>query len=131
MWAIGRLRVDHAGMAALNKQYSENVMTMHPRLDAALRRLSSALDQLEAAAERRTGLDRARADLEEELAVMQDDRARLAAELDGSLSRMRGLALANEDVAQRLERAEALLRGVIETDGGPRANARPQQAGDF
>jgi chromosome segregation ATPase len=82
-------------------------------LDAALKRLADALESLEAADERRAAAERGRADLEEELAVMQDDRARLAAELDGALASNRALSLANADVNGRLERAEGLLQEVV------------------
>jgi hypothetical protein len=82
-------------------------------LVAALRRLSGALDHLEAATVRRAAVDRARADLDEELKVMQDDRARLAAELDGALARNRALTLAQADVAARLERAEQMVREIV------------------
>ncbi len=48
-------------------------------MDKALARLDGALAQLEAAARRRIEAERGRANLETELALMQDDRARLAA----------------------------------------------------
>ena len=88
-------------------------MTSPNPLDAALKRLADALGSLEAADERRAAAERGRADLEEELGVMQDDRARLAAELDGALASNRSLALANADVNGRLERAETMLREVV------------------
>ncbi len=90
-------------------------MTSPNPLDAALKRLAHALESLEAADERRAAADRVRADLEEELAVMQDDRARLAAELDGALATNRSLALANADVANRLAHAEGMLRELVDS----------------
>ena len=51
-----------------------------PALDHALSRLEGALGQLEAAARRRLEVERGRANLETELTLMQDDRARLAVE---------------------------------------------------
>jgi chromosome segregation ATPase len=102
---------------------SEIPMTSLNPLDAALKRLADAVENLEAADERRAAAGRVRADLEEELAVMQDDRARLAAELDGALASNRSLALANADVSGRIERAEALLRDLLNSvpadDGEP------------
>ncbi len=89
-------------------------MNLPDRLQDSLKRLASALDHLEAAGERRAVADRVRANLEEELAVMQDDRARLAVELDGALDRMRVLTTANEDVSQRLERASRTIRSVLD-----------------
>lgn len=83
------------------------------RLDAALKRLAAALDQLEAAAARRAEADAARADLEEELAIMQDDRSRLAVELDGAIARTKSLQNANAEVSRRIERASATLRSVL------------------
>ena len=88
-------------------------MSLPPRLDAALQRLASALDQLEAATERRAKADAARGDLEEELAVMQDDRSRLAVELDGALARNRSLSLAQTDVQRRLEQLGEVLSGLL------------------
>lgn len=92
-------------------------MTLPPRLDAAMKRLEAALSHLEAAGERRIAAEGARGNLEEELMVMQDDRARLAAELDGALARARSLSLANTEVRQRLEQASDALRSMI---GEPR-----------
>lgn len=87
------------------------------RLDEALRRLVSALDLLEAAAQRRAQADAARADLVEELAVMQDDRARLAQDLDGALARSRALESANLQASRRLEAAGQSIRALIEAVG--------------
>src|SRR5580704_1499077 len=83
------------------------------RLDAALKRLAAALDRLDAASERRAKADALRANLEDELAVMQDDRARLAVELDGAIARSKSLELANAEVARRLNGASAEIRGVL------------------
>ncbi len=94
-------------------------MSLPPRLDAALQRLASALDQLEAASERRAKADAARGDLEEELNVMQDDRSRLAVELDAALARNRSLTLANSEVQKRLEQVGEVISGLLpEADGG-------------
>ena len=82
-------------------------------LEPSLKRLRAAIDLLEAAVERRARQDRARADVQEELALMQDDRARLAVELDGALDRNRGLLSANAEAARRLSRAGAAIRAVL------------------
>jgi Domain of unknown function (DUF4164) len=84
------------------------------RLEPSLKRLRAALDLLEAAVERRVRQDEARGDTQEELALMQDDRARLAVELDGALDRSRGLLAANIEAARRVERASAALRAVLD-----------------
>jgi hypothetical protein len=82
-------------------------------LDTALKRLAAALDRLDAACERRAKSDALRANLEDELVVMQDDRARLAVELDGAIARWKSLELANGEVARRLNAASAEIRGVL------------------
>ncbi len=89
-------------------------MDVPARLRRTLSRLGSALDQLEAAAARRAQADAARGNLEDELAVMQDDRARLALELDAALARERGLAIANAEVARRLDRVEGTIKAVLD-----------------
>ncbi|MGH6848384.1 MAG: DUF4164 family protein [Methylocella sp.] len=83
------------------------------RLDAALKRLAAALDRLDAASERRAKADALRTNLEDELAVMQDDRSRLAVELDGAIARAKSLELANGEVSRRLNAASAVIRGVL------------------
>lgn len=82
-------------------------------LEAALRRLAAALDQLEAASERRAQADALRANLEEELAVMQDDRSRLAVELDGAIARSNALEVAQNEVARRLKTVTATIRAFL------------------
>lgn len=89
-------------------------MVTSARLDAALKRLSGALDQLEMASDRlaRTGAEKR--DLLDTLTLMQDDRGRLANELDAALTRTQALEHATQDVAQRLGRAGGLLRRLLE-----------------
>ena len=98
-------------------------MEVPARLRRTLSRLGSSLDQLEAAAARRAQSDATRGNLEDELAVMQDDRARLALELDAALARARGLAGANAEVARRLERVEGTVKAVL-------AGVDPDRPGD-
>ena len=57
-------------------------------LDDGVRRLEAALGLLEAAVTRRLEAERRRGDLETELQIMQDDRARLAVELNGAMARL-------------------------------------------
>ncbi|PTM41374.1 uncharacterized protein DUF4164 [Bosea sp. 124] len=94
-------------------------------LENALTRLDGALAQLEAAARRRVDAERGRANLETELALMQDDRARLAAELDGATARLGDVETAAADVDQRLERAMNVIGAVI---ARAQADAEPQDA---
>ena len=84
-------------------------------LNAALKRLSGALDQLEAATERlgRAGIDRR--DLEDALAAMQEDRTRLADELDAALARTQALERASDEVSSRLSVAGTTLRRLLAT----------------
>jgi chromosome segregation ATPase len=84
------------------------------RLKEAIRSLKKALDRLEAANERHAKADSLRANLEEELSVMQDDRARLAVELDGASARAKSLELANDEVKRRLHHASAEIRAVLD-----------------
>lgn len=91
----------------------KDLMRLPERLDMPLKRLASALDHLEVAAERRAELDARRADLEEELAVMQDDRSRLAVELEAAAARVRKLEEANAEVARRLTATGASIRTVL------------------
>jgi chromosome segregation ATPase len=83
------------------------------RIEAALKRLATALDQLEAACERRLEADAERSNLEEEFAVLQDDRTQLGVELDAAVTRSKSLELANDEVARRLQKASATLRTML------------------
>ena len=83
------------------------------RLDAALKRLSAALDQLEAAADRSARAGAEKRDLADTLAVMQDDRGRLANELDAALTRSQALEHATQEVAHRLGHAGGALRQFL------------------
>ncbi|MGP0059931.1 MAG: DUF4164 family protein [Beijerinckiaceae bacterium] len=83
------------------------------RIEAALKRLAAALDQLEAACERRLEADAERSNLEEEFAVLQDDRTQLGVELDAAVTRSKSLELANDEVARRLQKASATLRAML------------------
>ncbi len=87
------------------------------RLNNALKRLAVALDQLEAATERRLKVAEQRSDIEEEFAVLQDDRARLAVELDGAVARSQSLELANNEVARRLAKAREAIEEMISHAG--------------
>ena len=93
-------------------------MSPRQRLDAALKRLTTALDFLDAAAARRADSAISRGDIESELAVVQDDRARLAQELDIVTARARQLESANVEVARRLETAGVHIRTMIDANSG-------------
>ncbi len=89
-------------------------MITPPRIETALKRLAAALDQLEAAAERRAEAAAQHANMAEEFMVMQDDRSRLAVELDGALARSATLELANDDVARRLKGLGSAIKVILE-----------------
>ena len=87
---------------------------MPDALERSLKRLADAVDSLERAAERRIRRDEARASAEEEYALMQDDRSRLAVELDSALDRSRALEAANAEAGARLARAAETIGALIE-----------------
>ena len=86
-------------------------------IDAATKRLTQALDGLEAAVERRREADRSEAALAAQVQALGDDRARLAADLDAVSARARQLETANRDVVRRLDLAMQSIRSVIEGSG--------------
>ena len=83
-------------------------------IEAATRRLSQALEALEAATERRREADRADGELAEQIHVLGGDRARLASQLDEATARARALEAANREVAHRIDQAIETIRGVLE-----------------
>jgi hypothetical protein len=85
-----------------------------PVMSHAVGRLRTALGALEAAAQRRLELERDKAGTETELALMQDDRARLATELDLAMARAKRLAAVNNDVDKRLQAVMGTIRGVLD-----------------
>jgi uncharacterized protein YicC (UPF0701 family) len=85
--------------------------------EPSLKRIRAALDLLEAAVERRLQRDASRGDADAELALMQDDRARLAVELDSALSGNRALLASNTAAAERLARACATIEDLLQRTG--------------
>ena len=86
---------------------------MTPMLDDAMKRLDGALGLLEASVSRRLEADRRRGSLETELQLMQDDRARLALELDGALTRLHRYEAAADDVSKRVRQAIGAVQTVL------------------
>ena len=82
-------------------------------IETATRRLTLALDALEAATERRREADRGEASLANQVHALGSDRARLASELDETTARARALETANRDVAGRIDAAIETIRGVL------------------
>ncbi len=88
--------------------------TLSDGLERSLKRVAAAVEQLERAAERRMRADEARVNAEEEYALMQDDRSRLAVELDAALDRSRALEAANVEAGERLAHAAKAIGNIIE-----------------
>lgn len=82
-------------------------------IEAATRRLMTALDALESAVERRREADRDEDELASRIQALGADRSRLADELDGSLVKSRKLERANREIAERLDVAIETIREVL------------------
>lgn len=82
--------------------------------ESITRRLTQALDQLEAAVNRTLEMERSRAILSEQVHALDADRARLAADLDTQMARSRRLEAANRDVARRLDAAMDNIKLVLD-----------------
>ncbi|NPU14051.1 DUF4164 domain-containing protein [Bradyrhizobium sp. 83012] len=86
-------------------------------LEAATRRLMTALDALESAVERRREADRDEDELATRIQALGADRSRLADELDGSLMKTRRLERTNREIAERLDTAIGTIRAVLNGGG--------------
>lgn len=82
-------------------------------VEAASRRLTLALDALDAAAERRHEAARGEQVLSAQIHCLGEDRARLASELDQAMARARSLERANREVAQRIATVIDTIRGAL------------------
>jgi predicted nucleic acid-binding Zn-ribbon protein len=82
-------------------------------IDAATKRLTQALDALDAAVERRLEAERGAAQLADQVHTLGTDRARLASELDSQTARSRQLETTNREIARRLDAAIDNIRSVI------------------
>ena len=89
-------------------------MTDPSAIEQATRRLSHALDMLDAAVDRRIEIDRSRTILAEQVHALDADRSKLAADLDMQLAKVRSLESANREIARRLDAAMENIRNVIE-----------------
>lgn len=95
------LQLLRSAMNPSNKRDEENAK----RLEAAVAELQTALVQLERTVAAKLEDALSRAELEEELAIMQDDRSRLALDLDAALARQNALEKSRDEVLRRLEAA--------------------------
>ena len=84
-------------------------------IDAATRRLLTALDALDAAAERRRDADRDENELASRIQALGADRSRLADELDGSLVKTRRLERTNREISEKLDVAIGTIRAVLDS----------------
>ncbi len=84
--------------------------------EPSIERLRAALESLEAAWERRVKGQARRTDADEELAIMQDDRSRLAVELDAALADNRALAAANAAAAERIAKVRATIEEMLRAE---------------
>lgn len=80
----------------------------------ALTRLDTALSRLEAAVTRRLDAEAAPDDRDAELALLSEDRTRLAAALDEASARLAHVEATSGEVGHRLDRAIAAVSGVLE-----------------
>ena len=85
-------------------------------IDAASRRLTLALDALEAALERRRDADRGEAGLVAQVHALGSDRSRLASDLDAAVARSRSLETTNREIARRLDVAITSIRSVLDAN---------------
>ncbi|HVX99805.1 MAG TPA: DUF4164 domain-containing protein [Pseudorhodoplanes sp.] len=86
-------------------------------IEQAARRLTLALDALEAAVERRREMDRNEEALTVQLHHLGTDRSRLASDLDHAFARQRQLETTNREIARRLDIAMDTIRAVLEAHG--------------
>ena len=91
----------------------DGIKTSMESLEISLKRVASAVEALEWATDLRMRHDEARATTQEEFALMQDDRSRLAVELDAAVDRSRALETANREAAKRLARAADAIGRVL------------------
>src|ERR1700710_2305890 len=87
-------------------------------IDAATRRLMTALDALESAVERRREADRDENELAVRIQALGVDRSRLADELHGSLGKSPKLDRTNREIADRLDAAIGTIRSVLDAGEG-------------
>jgi septal ring factor EnvC (AmiA/AmiB activator) len=88
-------------------------------IEAATKRLSQALDSLEAAVERRREADQGDQSLGAQLQALGVDRSRLAAELDEVTARSREIETINREIARRIDVAMDGIKAVLDAQEGP------------
>jgi len=91
----------------------ETIASRTSEFDQAVRRVTDALDALDAALEQRFGSARGGAGLTEQVHVFNIDRSRLACELDAARARARELEGSNREAVRRIDEAMSAIRAVI------------------
>jgi hypothetical protein len=86
------------------------------RLAGAQKRLRAALEGLDAALSLQAERALESADESAEFSAMQEDRSRLAQDLDAATARLRAFEAANGEALARVERASAAVRAVLAAD---------------
>ena len=92
-----------------NKRDDENAK----RLEADIDELQMAMAQLERTVADKLEDEVSSAELQEELAIMQDDRSRLALDLDAALARQNALEKGRDEVLRRLDAASESVAAVL------------------
>jgi hypothetical protein len=87
-------------------------------LEEAISRLDAALALLENAVARRLEAERSRGDRDTEFALLEEDRARLAAELDAAGARLARMNITTGEVGRRLDRAIETVKDVLSGPSG-------------
>ncbi|GJE51189.1 hypothetical protein GOFOIKOB_4244 [Methylobacterium tardum] len=82
-------------------------------IDEALARLDAALSRLDAVVTRRIETAAQPDDRDAELALMDEDRTRLAAALDAASARLAEVSATTGEVGQRLDRAIETVQDVL------------------
>jgi hypothetical protein len=100
-------------LSVIRRQNADRGKNMPDVVAEALNRLSAALDRLDAASLRHVEADRVRATLETELAVMREDRHRLAEMLDLESGARREADQCLHDLVPRIDRAISAVRAGL------------------
>lgn len=91
-----------------------------PAITQALAQLRQAVTTLETVVTRRAEDDRTLDMMKKELALMQDERAKLATDLDAALAMSARLDAVTGELARRVDRATTTVREVL-ADLAPRS----------
>jgi SMC interacting uncharacterized protein involved in chromosome segregation len=92
---------------------AESIASRTTRFDQAIKRVTDALDALDAVLEQRFENARSGGVSTEQVHVFNIDRSRLASELDAARARTRELEGSNREAARRIDEAMSAIRAVI------------------